>query len=79
MGRQNCRGGWMSDKVEVAVDEIKRVFELIERVHEFLHQPQNFGEVESFAAQCYPELHGVYYDVVWNWLPQDVKSFYENR
>jgi hypothetical protein len=55
------------------------VFELIERVHEFLHQPQNFGEVESFAAQCYPELHGVYYDVVWNWLPQDVKSFYENR
>lgn len=31
----------MGDKVEIDLDEIRRVFELIEQVHDFLHQPLN--------------------------------------
>lgn len=69
----------MGEKVEIAVDEVRRVFELIEQIQQFLHQPMNYKDIQSFAKLCYPELHEVYYEVVWNWLPEHVKAFYEER
>jgi hypothetical protein len=70
---------WMGDKVEIDIDEIRRVFEIIEQIHDFIHQPLNYSDIESFAMHCYPELHEVYYKVVWNWLPTDVQKFYKQR
>jgi hypothetical protein len=69
----------MGDKVEIDLDEIRRVFELIEQVHDFLHQPLNYGDIHSFATRCYPEVHEAYYQVIWNWLPAHVKADYEER
>lgn len=69
----------MISKVEVDVEEIKRVYLLIEKFNEFLHQPANFSKVDSFAKDIYPELREVYYRVMWEWLPNDLKDEIEDR
>jgi hypothetical protein len=69
----------MAEKVLVDVDEIKRVFEAIEKIHDFLHQPLNHVDIESFAKRNYPEINDVYYNVVWSWLPSDTKKLYRER
>ena len=71
----------MGEKIEIDLDEVRKVFELIEQLQGFLHQPMNFHSqnVHKFATRIYPELHEVYYETVWNWLPPEVQKFYEER
>jgi hypothetical protein len=71
----------MGAKIEIDLDEVRKVFELIEQLQSFLHQPMNFHDhnVHRFVAQIYPDLHEVYCDAAWNWLSPEVQKFYEER
>ena len=69
----------MSTHVTVELDEVKRVYLLIEKLHEFFHQPMNYENTEAFAGKNYQEIKELYYNVVWGWLPDDVKRDIEER
>ncbi len=72
----------MSEKIEVDLDEIKRVFFMMEKIHDLLHQPMKFEDatyVNEFVKSNYIELNELYYDVIWDWLPTSEKEAIENR
>jgi len=46
-----------------------------------MHQPMHYKDpeyVEAFAINNYPELKDLYYDIVWNWLPEEVRRDIED-
>lgn len=68
--------------VPVPVEELERLYELLEEMNQLLHQPLSYRDpevMERFAEAHYPTLKALYYDVVWDWLPEDVKKRYEER
>ncbi|EMJ85881.1 MULTISPECIES: hypothetical protein [Leptospira] len=67
----------MAEKIEISLDEVKRLFEFLEKVHDWMHQPlhyQNPKLVEKFVNENYNEVKGLYYHVVWNWLPKEIQK-----
>lgn len=63
----------MGDRVEVDPGEVRRVFQLIEKVHDLMHQPMRYRDpeqIERFVEANYAEIKELYYRVVWNWLPE---------
>jgi hypothetical protein len=52
-----------------------RLYELIETMHHFLHQPMNYetkADLERWLnSGVYDELKHVYYDVLAKWFPVD--------
>jgi hypothetical protein len=77
--RELREGRAMNQKITVDLIEARRVFELIERLHQFLHDPSNYGECNEFAHQIYPEVRDIYYDVIWGWFPRETQREYEER
>jgi hypothetical protein len=69
----------MKREIEVDLEEIKRVFFLVEELHTFFHQPMNYSKADEFAKKNYKELKTIYYDILWEWLPNDVKKELEER
>ena len=73
----------MSTKIQVDLDEVKQLFCLLEKLHAFLHQPLHYGDqvtvTKLLQSNIYEELRGMYYDVVWHWLPPDVQREMEDR
>ncbi|PAW76978.1 MAG: hypothetical protein B9S32_12805 [Verrucomicrobia bacterium Tous-C9LFEB] len=71
------------ENVEIKVTEIRDVFECLEKLNDFLHQPENYRspeQIERFMQSgAYQNLRHLYYDVVWQWLPPEVQREYENR
>lgn len=69
--------------VKVKLDEIRDVFECLEGVHDFFHQPENYRSPEQIARfledGAYKKIHRLYYEVVWRWLSPEVQQEYENR
>jgi len=64
-------------KIQVDLADVKRVFRLLENIHELMHEPLRYSDssqVEAFAAAHYAEIKELYYETVWNWLPQEVKQ-----
>ncbi|HRI62679.1 MAG TPA: hypothetical protein PK156_00530 [Polyangium sp.] len=64
----------MKKNITIPIEEAWRIFELIEELHDFLHQPMNYSnpeDVEAWLAKkdVYPELRHVYYKIVTNWFP----------
>ncbi len=69
-------------KVEVDLEEVIRVFNLIEKMQAFMHQTEKYNDLntrESFMRDYYPEVHSLYYDIVWDWLPEEKKKEIEER
>lgn len=67
----------MTKNIEVKLDEVKRVYNMIEQVHDLLHQPEKYRNtdvIDSFVQENYGELRDLYYDIIWDWLPQDVQD-----
>jgi hypothetical protein len=67
----------MEKTVEIKLDEVKRVYKMMELIHDLLHQPEKYENREvmtSFVTENYSELSDLYYDVVWDWLPQDLQG-----
>jgi len=72
----------MSKTIAVDLDEARRVFDLLEEVHDLFHQPMKYKDtqiVEKFAEDHYEQIKRLYYDVVWHWLPPDVQRELEER
>ncbi len=72
----------MSESVEISIAEARRVFDLLEEMNNLFHQPMNFSnleEMERFATAYYPEIRELYYQVVWDWLPEGMQSEIKNR
>lgn len=69
----------MNKKIEVSTEEVKKVYLLSEDLNDFFHRKENYPGIENFAHQNYRRIHECYYDIVWNWLPKDVKGDILNR
>lgn len=69
----------MSEKITIELDEAKQVYELLDKLNAFLHQPMNYENIDAFGTEVYPELREAYYRIVWSWLPRDVQKAYEER
>lgn len=64
----------MGRKIEIDLKDILRIYKLLEEINDFFHQPMNFKDVDKFAQENYKEISAIYYDVIWNWLPEDIKE-----
>jgi hypothetical protein len=67
----------MGRKIEIELDEALRVFRLLEEVNDFFHQPMKYEDKDyssMFAGKNYPEIHKLYYDIIWEWFPGDIKE-----
>jgi len=74
-------GNRVERKIEVDLAEIRRVFDLLEKINGLFHQPLKYKDtdlVEAFAKKNYPEIKNLYYHVIWDLLPDDVKEDIEN-
>jgi len=68
----------MSEKtITIELEEAMRVFKILEEVNDLFHQQLYYKDqkiVAKFAKDYYKEIHALYYDVVWNWLPKNVQD-----
>ena len=72
----------MTNTKLIPVSEIKEVFEFLEKVNHLFHQPHHIDDKEmmsKFAKNNYPTIKKLYYEIVWDWLPDEEKEKYENR
>ncbi|WP_137939572.1 hypothetical protein [Chitinivorax sp. B] len=72
----------MSRTIEVDLSEVRRVFDLFEKINGLFHQPMRYRDVDlvaKFADENYSEIKDLYYKVVWGWLPEDVKNEIDNE
>jgi len=72
-----------SRTIKVNLDEAREVFLLLEEFQQFFHQPmhyENIAQVNEFLEKgAFDRLCRAYYDVTWNWLPEDVQKEIEDR
>ncbi|RLC18188.1 MAG: hypothetical protein DRI57_08785 [Deltaproteobacteria bacterium] len=64
-------------RTKVKTNEIIRVYRLLEALNDFFHQPLNFEDKETvmrFAQKNYPEIRELYYDTIWEWLPENIRD-----
>jgi hypothetical protein len=72
----------MDERVQVPLEDARRVFAFLEKAHELMHQPLAYSDpkqVERFVRENYAEVRELYYRVVWNWLPDQVRREIEDR
>ncbi|WP_078130221.1 hypothetical protein [Leptospira alexanderi] len=72
----------MAEKIQIPLDEVKRVFKFLENVHDLMHQPLSYRNsklVDNFVNENYPEVKELYYRVVWNWLPKETQKEIEEN
>lgn len=69
----------MSEDIVIKVEDLKRVFILMEKINEFFHQPMNFQNVEIFAKENYKEINHLYYRVLYDLLPPALKAEIDER
>jgi len=70
----------MSSSVQVNVNDVRRVYELLDKLRNLFHQPLYYRDpnvVERFADENYSEIMDLYYKTVWEWLPEDVRRSIE--
>jgi hypothetical protein len=61
----------------VDVNEALRLYAILEKLNQLFHQPSNYRNsalIEKFADDNYPEIHALYYRVVWDWLPKEIQQ-----
>jgi hypothetical protein len=64
-------------KLTIDLDEAIRVFRLLEKANQLFHQPMAYKDVETvakFSDENYQEIKALYYNVVWDWLPEEVQA-----
>jgi hypothetical protein len=72
----------MDTHIKVSLQEVRRVFDFLEKANKLMHQPMAFKDpqqVEKFVDDNYREVWDLYYHVVWNWLPDEVQKEIEER
>lgn len=71
-----------NNKLEIKTDEAVRIFKLLEDMNDLFHQPMKYKNaevVEQFSLENYDEIKDLYYNVVWNWLPLEIRNKIENE
>ncbi|QTA84327.1 hypothetical protein [Desulfonema magnum] len=64
-------------RIKFETEEIIRVYRLLEALNDFFHQPLNFEDKDAvmrFAQKNYPEIRELYYDTIWERLPEDIRD-----
>ena len=72
----------MATTIDIKLDEVCRVFDFLEKAQDFMHQPEKYNNqtiVKKFVEENYSEVKELYYDVVWNWLPNEKQQEIEER
>jgi hypothetical protein len=72
----------MDTHVKISVQEVRRVFNFLEKANKLMHQPMAYKDpqcVEKFVDENYAEVRDLYYHVVWNWLPDEVLKEIEEQ
>lgn len=64
----------MDREIKIRLDEIKKVYLLLEDLNDFFHQEKNYSNVKEFADQNYERIHDCYYKTVWEWFPKDIQE-----
>lgn len=67
----------MTQKIEIDLAEAEQVFRFLEKANHLFHQPTYYKDpqmVEAFAKGNYPEIHKLYYDLVWSWFPKEFQN-----
>ena len=63
--------------INVDIRELKKLYYLLEELNDFFHQEDNYlnkEKAKSFAKDKYPLINEMYYNIVWDWLPDKVKN-----
>lgn len=72
----------MSKEIAISSEEVMRIFNFIERIHEFMHQPLNYSkltQVNTFISENCSEAHDLYYKVLRNLLTAEMRAEVEDR
>lgn len=67
----------MSKDTKITATDIRRVYDLLEKIQDLFHQPlyyQHGARVTRFAEVNYDEIRDLYYNVVWEWLSEEVRE-----
>jgi hypothetical protein len=67
----------MKQQLTIDLDEAIRVFRLLEKMNQLFHQPMAYKDevlLEKFATENYPEIRTLYYNTVWDWLPENTQQ-----
>ncbi|SIO06601.1 hypothetical protein SAMN02745824_2818 [Parasphingorhabdus marina DSM 22363] len=71
----------MKSTVEVPVENVRDLFQLMEKMNDLFHQPRNLKDgkrIARFADENYPSIHKAYYEILWNLLPEEDRKTIEN-
>ena len=58
-------------------EEQIRLYRLMEKLNWFFHQEMHYLDrdiAEKTARECYPEIRDLYYDILWNDLPEGTQE-----
>ena len=64
-------------KIDVDKADLRNLYLLLEEIQGFLHHPLNYEDsdnVKKFADKTYDSVHKMYYETVWNWLPEKMQA-----
>ena len=67
----------MKEKITFTLDEVLKIFNLIENTNELFHQPMRYKDteiVEKFAKENYPTISELYYKTLWDKLPEEIQK-----
>ena len=72
----------MNKEIVFSIDEVLRVFKLLENANDLFHQPMKYEDIEmvkKFANDNYSKIHELYYETLWNKLPKEIQEKITNE
>jgi hypothetical protein len=76
----------MEEKIEVDLSEVLRLYAFMEELVAFFHQPlhyQTIEDVQRFIGNrdtgAFSKMSEMYYQVLWDWLPEEEKEKIQNQ
>ncbi len=66
----------MAKYLKIRTDEALRLYRALAKVRYFLHRPNEVitEEITEFRDKNYTELSDLYYDIVWDWFPEEIQA-----
>jgi len=70
----------MTKTIAVNADDLIEIYLLIEEINDLFHQPLKYSDAElvsNFADTHYPQIKRIYYEVLWEYLPEEYRHSIE--
>jgi hypothetical protein len=71
--------------IEISLKDLMLMFKTMEEFNRFFHQSSHYQDsvqihdyMDSEKGGAYEMIHKLYYDVLWNYLPEDIQKQIEN-